>query len=188
MLTLLSPVHEKVCLEDKQFLREQGDHPTSELGEKLMLHYELYVDTTKLNRRNAAVRCSSALHRSFSSFWFQTACAFPPLLKVFDNTPAALDGTVAAGDEITGVNGKSVKGKTKVEVAKMIQMVKVRGRRGSFWVIVYIVLSINEGKLLSLGSSTAALNLLFLQGEVTIHYNKLQADPKQGKSLDIGKM
>ncbi|NXL89658.1 PICK1 protein, partial [Alectura lathami] len=66
--------------------------------------------------------------------------------QVFDNTPAALDGTVAAGDEITGVNGKSVKGKTKMEVAKMIQMVK---------------------------------------GEVTIHYNKLQADPKQGKSLDI---
>ncbi|NXX12660.1 PICK1 protein, partial [Podargus strigoides] len=65
---------------------------------------------------------------------------------VFDNTPAALDGTVAAGDEITGVNGNSVKGKTKVEVAKMIQRVK---------------------------------------GEVTIHYNKLQADPKQGKSLDI---
>lgn len=107
---------------------------------------------------------------------------------MFDNTPAALDGTVAAGDEITGVNGKSVKGKTKVEVAKMIQMVKVRGRRGSFWVVVYTVLSISEGKLQSLASSAAALNLLFLQGEVTIHYNKLQADPKQGKSLDIGKM
>lgn len=45
--------------------------------------------------------------------------------QVFDNTPAALDGTVAAGDEITGVNGKSIKGKTKVEVAKMIQEVKV---------------------------------------------------------------
>ncbi|XP_030402024.1 PRKCA-binding protein isoform X2 [Gopherus flavomarginatus] len=68
------------------------------------------------------------------------------IVQVFDNTPAALDGTVAAGDEITGVNGKSVKGKTKVEVAKMIQVVKE---------------------------------------EVTIHYNKLQADPKQGKSLDI---
>ncbi|XP_043823337.1 PRKCA-binding protein [Dromiciops gliroides] len=68
------------------------------------------------------------------------------IVQVFDNTPAAIDGTVAAGDEITGVNGKSVKGKTKVEVAKMIQVVK---------------------------------------GEVTIHYNKLQADPKQGKSLDI---
>uniref|UniRef100_A0A4W2H056 PRKCA-binding protein n=1 Tax=Bos indicus x Bos taurus TaxID=30522 RepID=A0A4W2H056_BOBOX len=67
-------------------------------------------------------------------------------LQVFDNTPAALDGTVAAGDEITGVNGRSIKGKTKVEVAKMIQEVK---------------------------------------GEVTIHYNKLQADPKQGMSLDI---
>lgn len=68
------------------------------------------------------------------------------IVQVFDNTPAAADGTLAAGDEITGVNAKSVKGKTKVEVARMIQAVK---------------------------------------GEVTIHYNKLQADPKQGKSLDI---
>ncbi|MGH0137023.1 UNVERIFIED_CONTAM: hypothetical protein FKN15_025457, partial [Acipenser sinensis] len=69
------------------------------------------------------------------------------IVQVFDNTPAALDGTLAAGDEITGVNGKPVKGKTKVEVAKMIQAVK--------------------------------------EGEVNIHYNKLQADPKQGKCLDI---
>ncbi|XP_073450762.1 PRKCA-binding protein-like [Aquarana catesbeiana] len=68
------------------------------------------------------------------------------IVQVFDNTPAALDGTIAAGDEITGVNGKSVKGKTKVQVAKMIQNVKA---------------------------------------DVTIHYNKLQADPKQGKTLDI---
>uniref|UniRef100_A0A673J579 PRKCA-binding protein n=1 Tax=Sinocyclocheilus rhinocerous TaxID=307959 RepID=A0A673J579_9TELE len=68
------------------------------------------------------------------------------IVQVFDNTPAALDGTLAAGDEITGVNGKPVKGKTKVEVAKMIQAVQV---------------------------------------EVVIQYNKLQADPKQGKSLDI---
>ena len=49
---------------------------------------------------------------------------------MFDNTPAALDGTVAAGDEITGVNGRSIKGKTKVEVAKMIQEVKVSLLRG----------------------------------------------------------
>ncbi|TDH02606.1 hypothetical protein EPR50_G00154560 [Perca flavescens] len=68
------------------------------------------------------------------------------IVQVFDNTPAALDGTLAAGDELTGVNGKPVKGKTKVEVAKMIQAV---------------------------------------QGDAVIHYNKLQADPKQGKSLDI---
>ncbi|KAG8439843.1 hypothetical protein GDO86_005855 [Hymenochirus boettgeri] len=47
------------------------------------------------------------------------------IVQVFDNTPASQDGTIAAGDEITGVNGKSVKGKTKVEVAKMIQNVKV---------------------------------------------------------------
>lgn len=45
---------------------------------------------------------------------------------MFDNTAAALDGTLAAGDEITGVNGKPVKGKTKVEVAKMIQAVQVQ--------------------------------------------------------------
>lgn len=51
--------------------------------------------------------------------------AFLTCPQVFDNTPAALDGTVAAGDEITGVNGRSIKGKTKVEVAKMIQEVKV---------------------------------------------------------------
>nr|2LUI_A Chain A, PICK1 PDZ DOMAIN FUSED TO THE C10 DAT LIGAND [Rattus norvegicus] len=69
------------------------------------------------------------------------------IVQVFDNTPAALDGTVAAGDEITGVNGRSIKGKTKVEVAKMIQEVK---------------------------------------GEVTIHYNKLQADPKQLEVLFQG--
>ena len=50
----------------------------------------------------------------------------PCLWQVFDNTPAALEGTLAAGDEITGVNGKAVKGKTKVEVAKMIQAVQVR--------------------------------------------------------------
>nr|XP_030711850.1 PRKCA-binding protein isoform X2 [Globicephala melas]XP_030711851.1 PRKCA-binding protein isoform X2 [Globicephala melas]XP_030711852.1 PRKCA-binding protein isoform X2 [Globicephala melas] len=90
------------------------------------------------------------------------------IVQVFDNTPAALDGTVAAGDEITGVNGRSIKGKTKVEVAKMIQEVKL------------------------LSTHCAAAREPFAStpdslhgGEVTIHYNKLQADPKQGMSLDI---
>lgn len=68
------------------------------------------------------------------------------VVQVFDNTPAAKDGSLAAGDEIVGVNGQSVKGRTKVEVARMIQSVKA---------------------------------------EVTINYNKLHADPKQGKTLDI---
>lgn len=68
------------------------------------------------------------------------------IVQVFDHTPASKDGTLASGDEITSVNGTSVKGKTKVEVARMIQGVSV---------------------------------------DVTINYNKLHADPKQGKSLDI---
>lgn len=69
------------------------------------------------------------------------------VVQVFDNTPASKDGTLEAGDEITAVNGTSVKGRTKVEVAKMIQ------------------------------SATCP--------SVVIHYNKLHADVKEGKSLDI---
>ncbi|XP_043242987.1 PRKCA-binding protein-like isoform X2 [Amphibalanus amphitrite] len=68
------------------------------------------------------------------------------VVQVFDNTPAGRDGTLQSGDELIGVNGTSVKGRTKVEVAKIIQAVK---------------------------------------GDVTVSYNKLHADPKQGKSLDI---
>ena len=48
------------------------------------------------------------------------------VVQVFDNTPAAKEGSLAAGDEIVGVNGQSVKGRTKVEVARFIQSVKVR--------------------------------------------------------------
>uniref|UniRef100_A0A182YGR6 PRKCA-binding protein n=1 Tax=Anopheles stephensi TaxID=30069 RepID=A0A182YGR6_ANOST len=43
------------------------------------------------------------------------------IVQVFDGTPAAREGTLQSGDELLGVNGVSVKGKTKVEVAKMIQ-------------------------------------------------------------------
>jgi len=68
------------------------------------------------------------------------------VVQIFDNTPAAKDATLAAGDEIVGVNGQSVKGRTKVEVARMIQSVK---------------------------------------NEVQVNYNKLHADPADGKSLDI---
>nr|CAH7725779.1 unnamed protein product [Callosobruchus chinensis] len=68
------------------------------------------------------------------------------IVQIFDNTAAARDGTLQSGDELVSVNGQSVKGKTKVEVAKMIQATK---------------------------------------DEVCINYNKLHADPQQGKSLDI---
>ncbi|XP_041473943.1 PRKCA-binding protein-like isoform X2 [Lytechinus variegatus] len=46
------------------------------------------------------------------------------IVQVFDNTPAAKSKLLNAGDEIVGVNKKSVKGRTKVEVARMIQALK----------------------------------------------------------------
>ncbi|VDM23435.1 unnamed protein product [Hydatigera taeniaeformis] len=77
------------------------------------------------------------------------------VVQVFDNTPASRDGTIQAGDEITGVGGVRVKGKGKVEVARLIQ---------SFPVLT---------------------NSKIFQESVTIYFNKLHADPKQGKTLDI---
>ncbi|CAG0919738.1 unnamed protein product [Notodromas monacha] len=68
------------------------------------------------------------------------------VVQIFDNSPASRDGTLEAGDEIIGVGNHCVKGKTKGEVAKLIQGQK---------------------------------------DQVMIKYNKLHADPKQGKSLDI---
>lgn len=68
------------------------------------------------------------------------------IVQVFDNTPASRAGSLAAGDEILGINNKTVKGCTKVEVAKMIQSYK---------------------------------------DQVVINYNKLHAEQKQGKTLDI---
>ena len=83
-------------------------------------------------------------------------------MKVFDNTPAAKEGTLESGDELVGINDTNVKvifgmfimiswlpkGKTKVEVAKMIQATK---------------------------------------DDVVIKYNKLHADPKQGQYPDMKK-
>ena len=48
------------------------------------------------------------------------------IVQVFDNTASSRDGSLESGDEIVGVNGVSVKGKSKVEVAKIIQASKVR--------------------------------------------------------------
>lgn len=68
------------------------------------------------------------------------------IVQIFDNTPAAIDGTLQSGDELVAVNGASVRGKTMVEVAKMIKA---------------------------------------CDSQVSINYNKLHADPKQGCTLDI---
>jgi C-terminal processing protease CtpA/Prc len=47
------------------------------------------------------------------------------VVQIFDNTACAKDGKLESGDELTGVNSVSVKGKSKVEVAKLIQSSKV---------------------------------------------------------------
>ena len=56
-------------------------------------------------------------------------CPCVYVVQIFDNTPASKDGTLAAGDELVGVNGQSVKARTKVEVARMIQAKKVSSKR-----------------------------------------------------------
>lgn len=43
------------------------------------------------------------------------------VVQVFDKSPAALDGTLQSGDEITGINGRPVKGMTRVELVRSIQ-------------------------------------------------------------------
>ncbi|GAV09882.1 hypothetical protein RvY_19352-1 [Ramazzottius varieornatus] len=48
-------------------------------------------------------------------------CPCVYVVQIFDNTPASREGTLESGDEITAVNNKSVKGKTKNEVVKAIQ-------------------------------------------------------------------
>ncbi|CAB4054335.1 PRKCA-binding protein [Lepeophtheirus salmonis] len=78
------------------------------------------------------------------------------IVQVFDNTPAARDETLDSGDEILAVNGECVKGKTKVDVCK------TNTRRQ--------------------GTSNVYFHQ---QDEVIIKYNKLHADPKSGKDLDL---
>ena len=41
-------------------------------------------------------------------------CPCVYVVQIFDNTPASKDGTLAAGDELVGVNGQSVKGNLPV--------------------------------------------------------------------------
>lgn len=52
--------------------------------------------------------------------------------QVFDNTAASREGTLQSGDEITGVNQINVKGKSKQEVAQLIQRSEVSTVRTMF--------------------------------------------------------
>ena len=45
--------------------------------------------------------------------------------QIFDNTAAAKDGTLQSGDELIGVDGVSVKGKSKSEVASLVETCRV---------------------------------------------------------------
>ena len=49
-------------------------------------------------------------------------CPCVYVVQVFDNTPASRDGTLESGDELVAVQGQSVKGKGKTDVARMIQV------------------------------------------------------------------
>lgn len=53
-------------------------------------------------------------------------CPHVYVVQVFDNTPASLDQTLEAGDRIVAVNNNDVSGRTKLEVARMIQNSGVR--------------------------------------------------------------
>ena len=48
-------------------------------------------------------------------------CPHVYIVQVFDNTPAAIDHTLESGDRIVAVNNVDVSGRTKLEVARMIQ-------------------------------------------------------------------
>ncbi len=58
-------------------------------------------------------------------------CFWLDIVQIFDNSAASVEGSLAAGDEIIGVNNKSVKNYTKVQVAKLIQSAKVCEARGN---------------------------------------------------------
>ena len=69
----------------------------------------------------------------------------------------------------------------------MIQSVKVTGLFQTFFAEIVTV-----PRLLYFSTNCTVSILfmflnIFLKGEVTINYNKLHADPKQGKTLDISK-
>lgn len=61
-------------------------------------------------------------------------CPHVYIVQVFDNTPAAIDHTLESGDRIVAVNSSETEGRTKLEVARMIQNAGVR-----FKALIYVV-------------------------------------------------
>jgi 2,4-dienoyl-CoA reductase-like NADH-dependent reductase (Old Yellow Enzyme family) len=53
-------------------------------------------------------------------------CPHVYMVQVFDGTPASQDQTLESGDRIVAVNNVDVDGRTKLEVARLIQSAGVR--------------------------------------------------------------
>ncbi|KRY16615.1 PRKCA-binding protein, partial [Trichinella patagoniensis] len=106
-----------------------------------LLHILIHASA---NKRIIPMSSSCALDYEQDFYYEEDKCGMVTSSRT--DGPAFTDGNLESGDEIVRVNCVSVKGKTRSEVARMIQAAK---------------------------------------DEVRIDFNKLHADPKQGKTLDI---
>ena len=77
-------------------------------------------------------------------------CPHVYIVQVFDNTPAALDRTLESGDRIVAVNNSDVMGRTKLEVARMIQNAGVsssqKSKRPNFPLNLTLFVCIENGE------------------------------------------
>ncbi|KAK3705832.1 hypothetical protein QZH41_011520 [Actinostola sp. cb2023] len=91
-----------------------------------MMEYEYEIDPRGLQGKPGSVSLKKDKQNliGISIGGGAPLCPCLYVVQVFDNTPASKEGTLQAGDEIVGVNGKSLRGKTKVDVARAIQAVK----------------------------------------------------------------
>lgn len=98
------------------------------------------------------------------------------LYQVSDNSPSAVDGTLESGDEILAINNECVRGHTKLQVAQMIQ---------SSVVSIICVFCFRYISKIMYNLHSMDFYLFTHQDKVVLKYNKLHADARQGKTLDI---
>lgn len=96
------------------------------MSEDNIMEYEYEIDPRSLGGKPGSVSLKKDKQNliGISIGGGSPLCPCLYVVQVFDNTPAAKEGTLQAGDEIVGVNGKSMRGKTKVDVARAIQAIK----------------------------------------------------------------
>ncbi|XP_046403937.1 PRKCA-binding protein isoform X2 [Ischnura elegans] len=103
--------------EDEEELDEEGERHLLFLSYQDKMGMTVTSGSVKLNKDG-----SNMIGISIGGGAPLCPCLY--IVQVFDDTPAAKEGSLQSGDELVGVNGQSVKGKTKVEVARMIQATK----------------------------------------------------------------